>query len=195
MTLGRALSRSWEIFRANPLGEAMAALFFLLGTATGLLTGFSAVFYTAWLRASAQPVPAPIRLMMIPAQLQGRFRMATAFWLGLTLFILYLLPSLMHPLLGFPAWYVIGQPLWLALILTALYDLPLGVTLRTIAALAIDAPGTALTLFALGLLAFVGIAAFGVGLFVTVPLAFRAALLYLGDTRPEVTAAMQKAYR
>lgn len=195
MRVGYCLSRAWETFRSNPLGEALAALFFLIGTATGLLTGVSALLYTAWLRVAPASAPGPVRLMLLPGQIQGRFRVATAFWLGLILFILFLIPSLMHPLLGFPAWYVVGQPLWIALILTALYDLPFGVALRAVVNLAFAAPGPTLVLIGLGLLAFAGVAFFGIGLFVTVPLAFRAALLYLDDLRTEISAAIQKAYQ
>ena len=83
-----ALRDGWERFRANPVGEAVAAALFLLASLTGILLGPAALVYLFRL-APKEGVPFAessfAANLLLMQRLQGSRRVPTAFWLGLCL--------------------------------------------------------------------------------------------------------------
>lgn len=186
------LKDGFTLFRANPVGESILAFLFLVACATGILLGPAAVLYLWHLNPQA-PL-GPMRALLLTQRLQGSRRVATAFWLGLAMWVIAVLPSLHHPLLGIPACVLLIQPLWLALVLADRFDLPLPVALRATLRLFLDAPGKALPCVGFGLLAASGSLAFGIGVLITLPIALRATLRWLDNAPTELSAAIQRAY-
>lgn len=186
------LKDGFDYFRSNPVGEAILAFLFLVACATGILLGPAAVLYL-WHLSPMAPV-GPLRALYLTQRLQGTRRIATAFWLGLGIWIIAVLPSLHHPLLGFPVWLLLTQPLWLALVLTDRFDLPLPVALRATLEFLFSAPAKAVPCLLFGLLAFSGTCLFGIGVLITLPVALRAMLRWLDGASVELSAAVQKAY-
>lgn len=188
----RTLQEGLERFLRNPLGEAIAAALFLLASATGILLGGAALLYLSWLSPKHDnPMMAQMQLMQ---QLQGVHRMKAAFWIGLVIWIIVILPSFQSPFFGIPIGWIVLQPLWCALLLTHRYDLPCGVALKSVYQLTLQSPAVAFRLYALGLLAFSGLFCFGVGIFITLPIALFATLRQLDDSHRELTSAIQRAY-
>lgn len=187
------LKDGFALFRANPVGESILAFLFLLACATGILLGPAAVLYLWHLNPQA-PL-GPMRPLLLTQRLQGTRRVATAFWIGLMIWVIALLPSLRHPLLGMPAWLLLTQPLWLALILADRFDLSLPVALRATLHFLLNAPSKALPCLLLGLLAHAGLFLFGIGILITLPIALRATLCWLDGAPAELSAAIQRAYR
>lgn len=186
------LKEGFDRFRANPVGEALLAFLFLVACATGILLGPAAVLYL-W-HLNPQVPEGPLRALLLTQRLQGTRRMATAFWLGLGIWVVAVLPSLHHPLLGLPAWLLLTQPLWLAIVLTDRFDLSLPVAFRATLGFLIGSPAKALPCLLFGLLATSGVCLFGIGILITLPVALRATLRWLDTAPTELAAAIQKAY-
>lgn len=186
------LKDGFDIFRANPLGESLLALLFLLACATGILLGPAAVLYL-W-HFNPQAPEGPMRALLLTQRLQGAKRMPTSFWLGLGIWFVAVLPSLHHPLLGIPAWLLLSQPLWIALLLADRFDLTLPVALRAAFGFLLNAPRKAFPCVLFGLLAASGVCLFGIGVLITLPIALRATLRWLDGAPVELAAAVQRAY-
>lgn len=194
-----ALRDGWERFRANPVGEAVAAALFLLASLTGILLGPAALVYLFRL-APKEGVPFAessfAANLLLMQRLQGSRRVPTAFWLGLGIWALTVLPVFHHVLVfGIPAGVVLAQPLWLGVVLADRFDLPPAIACRATLRLIAVFPGKALPCLAFGLLAWAGILLFGIGILLTMPIMFRALLRYLETCERELAAAVQGAYR
>lgn len=187
------LKDGFTLFRANPVGESLLAFLFLLACATGILLGPAAVLYL-WHLSPQAPV-GPMRTLLLTQRLQGTRRVATTFWIGLMIWIIAVLPSLRHPLLGVPAWFLLTQPLWLAILLTDRFDLSFPVALRATFHFLLNAPAKAFPCLILGLLAHAGIFLFGIGILITLPIALRATLHWLDGAPAELSVAIQRAYQ
>lgn len=195
----QALRNGWDFFRANPAGEAVLAALFLLASLTGILLGPAALLYLWHLTPKdADPLAQNpvIGNLLLFQRLQGTRRMAAAFWLGLVVWALTVLPGFHHTLvLGIPAGLLLAQFAWVAILFADRFDLPLGVACRAALRLLLDAPATALACVALGLLAWVGVFAFGIGVLITLPVALRALAVRFAANERELAAAVQGAYR
>lgn len=189
----RTLQEGFERFLRNPLGEAVAAALFLLAATTGILLGGAALLYLSHLMPKKIDHPMMAQMQLLQ-QIQGVHRTTAAFWIGLFIWIIVLLPSFQSPFLGIPIGWILLQPLWCALLLTHRYDLPCAVALKSVYQLTLQSPAMAFRLYALGLLAFSGLFLFGVGIFITLPIALFATLRQLDDNHRELTSAIQRAY-
>ena len=194
------LRGGWRFFCANPVAEAIfAALFFLAGL-TGILLGPAAVMWLWHLnpsRAGANPLAgtpfAPVFDQAFLAQrLQGP-RLAAAFWLGLTLWAVTFFFAAVSLFGLIPLGLLLAQPVWLALVLADRFGLPFAVACRVTLRFVRNAPARALAAMGFGLIGCAGAALAGVGLFITLPVANRALLLWLGRCHAELAAAVQES--
>lgn len=186
------LREAWLRFCRNPLAEALLTLLALLGFCTGLLTGLSAVAYL-WHHNPQHDGPSPAAAIALTQHLQSAQRARSAFWLGLGLWILALLPVCARPVLGLPLFVFLMQPLWLALILADRFDIPAPLALRTLWHFTCLAPDKALCCALLGVLGAAGSLCFGIGFFITFPVATRATLTFLDACTLQLAAAVQRA--
>lgn len=182
-----------ERFFRNPLGEAIAAVLFLFAACTGLLLGVGSLLYISYLTTDPTQDPMLARMQRMQA-LQNPQRTSTAFWLGIIIWFIAILPNFQNLLFGIPVAWLIIQPFWCALLIANRYGLSVLIALRTVWFLTLHAPAVALPLYALGLLAFSGLLVFGIGICATLPIALFATLRVLETSRLEVTAAIQRAY-
>ena len=197
-----ALREGWRFFCANPIREAALALLFFLVGLTGLFLGPAANLWLWHLDPDKPtepfgdtPLGPLVGQMALAQRLQAPHRLPTCFWLGLLLWAVALLPAAHATLLGLiPLGLLLIQPVWLALVLADRFALPFGVACRATCRFVVDAPGRALTAMAFGLVGGLGAALFFVGLFITLPVANRALLLWLGRCHADLAAAVQKAY-
>lgn len=180
-------------FCRNPLGEAIAAVLFLFAACTGLLLGVGSLLYISYLTTDPTQDPMLARMQRMQA-LQNPQRTSTAFWLGIIIWFIAILPNFQNLLFGIPVAWLIIQPFWSALLIANRYGLSVLIALRTVWFLTLHAPAVALPLYALGLLAFSGLLVFGIGICATLPIALFATLRVLETSRLEVTAAIQRAY-
>lgn len=194
------LRGGWRFFCANPVAEAIfAALFFLAGL-TGILLGPAAVIWLWHLnpsRAGANPLAgtpfAPVFDQAFLAQrLQGP-RLAAAFWLGLTLWAVTFFFAAVSLFGLIPLGLLLAQPVWLALVLADRFGLPFAVACRVTLRFVRNAPARALAAMGFGLIGCAGAALAGVGLFITLPVANRALLLWLGRCHADLAAAVQES--
>ena len=194
------LRGGWRFFCANPVAEAIfAALFFLAGL-TGILLGPAAVMWLWHLnpsRAGANPLAgtpfAPVFDQAFLAQrLQGP-RLAAAFWLGLTLWAVTFFFAAVSLFGLIPLGLLLAQPVWLALVLAVRFGLPFAVACRVTLRFVRNAPARALAAMGFGLIGCAGAALAGVGLFITLPVANRALLLWLGRCHADLAAAVQES--
>lgn len=194
------LRGGWRFFCANPVAEAIfAALFFLAGL-TGILLGPAAVMWLWHLnpsRAGANPLAgtpfAPVFDQAFLAQrLQGP-RLAAAFWLGLTLWAVSFFFAAVSLFGLIPLGLLLAQPVWLALVLADRFGLPFAVACRVTLRFVRNAPARALAAMGFGLIGCAGAALAGVGLFITLPVANRALLLWLGRCHADLAAAVQES--
>lgn len=194
------LRGGWRFFCANPVAEAIfAALFFLAGL-TGILLGPAAVMWLWHLnpsRAGANPLAgtpfAPVFEQAFLAQrLQGP-RLAAAFWLGLTLWAVTFFFAAVSLFGLIPLGLLLAQPVWLALVLADRFGLPFAVACRVTLRFVRNAPARALAAMGFGLIGCAGAALAGVGLFITLPVANRALLLWLGRCHADLAAAVQES--
>ncbi len=194
------LRGGWRFFCANPVAEAIfAALFFLAGL-TGILLGPAAVMWLWHLnpsRAGANPLAgtpfAPVFDQAFLAQrLQGP-RLAAAFWLGLTLWAVTFFFAAVSLFGLIPLGLLLAQPVWLALVLADRFGLPFAVACRVTLRFVRNAPARALAAMGFGLIGCAGAALAGVGLFITLPVANRALLLWLGRCHADLAAAVQES--
>ena len=194
------LRGGWRFFCANPVAEAIfAALFFLAGF-TGILLGPAAVMWLWHLnpsRAGANPLAgtpfAPVFDQAFLAQrLQGP-RLAAAFWLGLTLWAVTFFFAAVSLFGLIPLGLLLAQPVWLALVLADRFGLPFAVACRVTLRFVRNAPARALAAMGFGLIGCAGAALAGVGLFITLPVANRALLLWLGRCHADLAAAVQES--
>lgn len=194
------LRGGWRFFCANPVAEAIfAALFFLAGL-TGILLGPAAVMWLWHLnpsRAGANPLAgtpfAPVFDQAFLAQrLQGP-RLAAAFWLGLTLWAVTFFFAAVSLFGLIPLGLLLAQPVWLALVLADRFGLPFAVACRVTLRFVRNAPARALAAMGFGLIGCAGAALAGVGLFITLPVANRALLLWLGRCHADLAAAIQES--
>lgn len=194
------LRGGWRFFCANPVAEAIfAALFFLAGL-TGILLGPAAVMWLWHLnpsRAGANPLAgtpfAPVFDQAFLAQrLQGP-RLAAAFWLGLTLWAVTFFFAAVSLFGLIPLGLLLAQPVWLALVLADRFGLPFAVACRVTLRFVRNAPARALAAMAFGLIGCAGAALAGIGLFITLPVANRALLLWLGRCHADLAAAVQES--
>lgn len=194
------LRGGWRFFCANPVAEAIfAALFFLAGL-TGILLGPAAVMWLWHLnpsRAGVNPLAgtpfAPVFDQAFLAQrLQGP-RLAAAFWLGLTLWAVTFFFAAVSLFGLIPLGLLLAQPVWLALVLADRFGLPFAVACRVTLRFVRNAPARALAAMGFGLIGCAGAALAGVGLFITLPVANRALLLWLGRCHADLAAAVQES--
>lgn len=194
------LRGGWRFFCANPVAEVIfAALFFLAGL-TGILLGPAAVMWLWHLnpsRAGANPLAgtpfAPVFDQAFLAQrLQGP-RLAAAFWLGLTLWAVTFFFAAVSLFGLIPLGLLLAQPVWLALVLADRFGLPFAVACRVTLRFVRNAPARALAAMGFGLIGCAGAALAGVGLFITLPVANRALLLWLGRCHADLAAAVQES--
>lgn len=185
------LRRSFERFTRNPLAESLLTALFLLAACTGILLGPAALLYL-W-HHNPQAPETPLRAMLLTQRLQNTRRLPTAFWCGLILWVVALI-GLTDPELGLPLWMILVQPLWVMILLADRFDLPLPLTAKAAFNFFRDAPQKAWALVLLGLFGFAGALCFGIGIFITLPVAVRAMLLLLEESPRELAAAVQKAY-
>ena len=194
------LRGGWRFFCANPVAEAIfVALFFLAGL-TGILLGPAAVMWLWHLnpsRAGANPLAgtpfAPVFDQAFLAQrLQGP-RLAAAFWLGLTLWAVTFFFAAVSLFGLIPLGLLLAQPVWLALVLADRFGLPFAVACRVTLRFVRNAPARALAAMGFGLIGCAGAALAGVGLFITLPVANRALLLWLGRCHADLAAAVQES--
>ena len=194
------LRGGWRFFCANPVAEAIfAALFFLAGL-TGILLGPAAVMWLWHLnpsRAGANPLAgtpfAPVFDQAFLAQrLQGP-RLAAAFWLGLTLWAVTFFFAAVSLFGLIPLGLLLAQPVWLAIVLADRFGLPFAVACRVTLRFVRNAPARALAAMGFGLIGCAGAALAGVGLFITLPVANRALLLWLGRCHADLAAAVQES--
>ena len=194
------LRAGWRFFCANPVQEAvLSALLFLAGL-TGILLGPAAVMWLWHLnpsRAGANPLAgtpfAPVFDQAFLAQrLQGP-RLAAAFWLGLTLWAVTFFFAAVSLFGLIPLGLLLAQPVWLALVLADRFGLPFAVACRVTLRFVRNAPARALAAMGFGLIGCAGAALAGVGLFITLPVANRALLLWLGRCHADLAAAVQES--
>ena len=194
------LRGGWRFFCANPVAEAIfAALFFLAGL-TGILLGPAAVMWLWHLnpsRAGANPLAgtpfAPVFDQAFLAQrLQGP-RLAAAFWLGLTLWAVTFFFAAVSLFGLIPLGLLLAQPVWLAIVLADRFGLPFAVACRVTLRFVRNAPARALAAMGFGLIGCAGAALAGVGLFIPLPVANRALLLWLGRCHADLAAAVQES--
>lgn len=194
------LRGGWRFFCANPVAEAIfAALFFLAGL-TGILLGPAAVMWLWHLnpsRAGVNPLAgtpfAPVFDQAFLAQrLQGP-RLAAAFWLGLTLWAVTFFFAAVSLFGLIPLGLLLAQPVWLALVLADRFGLPFAVACRVTLRFVRNAPARALAAMGFGLIGCAGAALAGIGLFITLPVANRALLLWLGRCHADLAAAVQES--
>ncbi|HIV09047.1 MAG TPA: hypothetical protein IAC79_02890, partial [Candidatus Spyradenecus faecavium] len=88
---------------------------------------------------------------------------------------------------------LLAQPVWLALVLADRFGLPFAVACRVTLRFVRNAPARALAAMGFGLIGCAGAALAGVGLFITLPVANRALLLWLGRCHAELAAAVQES--
>ena len=188
------LREAWGRVCRNPLAEALLSALFLLASLTGILLGPAALCYL-WHHNPQNAIPTPASALLLSQRLQGSARMQTAFWLGLAIWVMALLPLFASTLFGLPIWFFAIQPLWLAIAIADRFDLPLALTLRATVAFIQIAPAKAFTCMGLGLLGFLGICCFGIGLFITLPVATRALMTTLDTCALSLAAAIQRATR
>ena len=187
------LREGFDRFLRNPLGEAIAAMLFLFAAFTGILLGMGSILYLSHLSTDSAQNPMLARMRLLQP-LQNPQRTSTAFWLGIMIWIIAILPNFQSVLLGIPIAWLLIQPLWSALLIANHYALSPLIALRTIWFLTLHAPAVAFRLYALGLLAFSGLFLFGIGICATLPISIFAALRVLETSRLEITAAIQRAY-
>jgi hypothetical protein len=187
------LREGFDRFLRNPLGETVAAALFLLASATGILLGGAALLYLSHLAPKKLDNPMMAQMQLLQ-QLQGVHRTTAAFWIGLIIWAIILLPSFQSPLFGIPMGWILLQPFWCALLLTHRYDLPCFIALKSVYHLTLQSPAIAFRLYTFGLLAFAGLFLFGIGIFITLPIALFATLRQLDDAHRELTSAIQHAY-
>jgi hypothetical protein len=157
----QALHAGWHYFCNHYTGLVFATLGILLAASTGILFGLGAMLYLAYMTQQRDQAPLLSKLAIIQ-QLQGAYRLATMFWLGIAIWAIIVFPTFQSPFLGVPLSWLIIQPLWLALMMSFRYDLSLVTALKSVWHLTIAYPRVAIQLYLLGLLAFVG--PFGLGL-------------------------------
>lgn len=187
------LQAGFQRFLRNPIGEVLAAALFLLAAVSGIFLGVGAILYLFHLSPNNNS-HSPLAQLQIAQQLQGIHRTTTAFWLGIFLWIIAIFPSFQNLIFGIPFSWLLMQPLWCALLVSNRYDLSLSIALKTILHFTFDTPGAACRLYALGLLAFSGLFCFGIGIFITLPIAIEASLRQMELMHRELTAAIQRAY-
>lgn len=188
------LCEAWERFCRNPLPEALLCALFLLASMTGILLGPAALCYL-WHHNPQNAITSPATALLLSQRLNGNARMQTAFWLGLAIWVMALLPLFASSLFGLPIWFFAIQPLWLAIAIADRFDLPLALTLRATLAFIQLAPAKAFLCMGLGLLGFLGICCFGVGILITLPVATRALMTTLDTCALPLAAAVQRATR
>lgn len=187
------LQKSFRHFARNPITESLLTGLFLLAASTGILLGPAAVLYL-W-HHNPQAPDTPLRAILLSQRLQNTHRLPTAFWCGLIIWIFAILPGLAHPVLGLSLWMIAVQPIWMIMLLSDRFDLPLTLAGKAVIALVRTAPQKALQLLLLGILAFCGLLLFGIGIFITLPVAVRAMHLLLDSSPTELASAVQQAYR
>lgn len=188
------LREAWERFCRDPLAEALLTALFLLASFTGILLGPAALCYL-WHHNSQNAIRTSASVLLLTQRLQGSERMRTAFWLGLVIWVMALLPLFASSLFGLPVWFFAIQPLWLAIVIADRFDLPFALTLRATVAFIQLAPAKAFACMGLGLLGFLGVCCFGVGLLITLPVATRALMTTLDTCALSLAAAIQRATR
>lgn len=187
------LRKSFRHFARNPIAESLLTGLFLLAACTGILLGPAAVLYL-W-HHNPQIPDTPMRAILLSQRLQNTHRLPAAFWCGLIIWIFAILPGLAHPVFGLSLWMIAVQPVWMVILLSDRFDLPLNLAGKTVFTLFQTAPRTALQLLLLGIIAFSGILLFGIGIFITLPVAVRAMHLLLDSSPTELASAVQQAYR
>ncbi|MBQ9693660.1 MAG: hypothetical protein IJV69_02775 [Kiritimatiellae bacterium] len=188
-----ALQEGVRHFLRNPLQEALAAAFFLIAAITGLFLGVGALIYFVHLMPKSGLDPVTLQMQMLQ-RFRGTRRVNTAFWLGIIIWLIAVLPNTQNLFLGLPIAWLLIQPFWFALLITDHYDLSLPVALKATYTFTLDNPLLALQFVALGLLAFSGLLCFGIGIFVTLPIALVATLHLLASVQRELSLAIQRAY-
>ena len=188
-----ALQEGLLRFLRNPLREAIAAALFLLASLTGLFLGIGALLYLVHLMPKEQIDPVTFQLQLVQ-RFRGTRRVNTAFWLGIIIWIVAILPASQNLIFGIPASWILVQPFWFALVLADCYDLALPITLKATFYFTMDNPLLAAQIVLLGLIAFSGLFCFGIGIFVTFPIALFATLRLLEQSQRELTLAIQRAY-
>ena len=177
----------------DPLGEVLAAALFLLAAITGLFTGVGALMYLLHLAPKEGCDPITLQLQMMQ-RFRGTRRVSSAFWLGLLLWLIVVLPNLQNPIFGVPAAWLILQPVWLALLMADRYDLTLPIALKATYHFTMLSPAAAIQLYLLGLLAFAGLFCFGIGILITLPIALYAILRMMESVDRDLSIAVQRAY-
>ena len=188
-----ALQEGLLRFLRNPLREALAAALFLFASLTGLFLGIGALLYLVHLMPKDNIDPVTFQLQMMQ-RFRGTRRVNTAFWLGIIIWVVAILPASQSLVLGIPASWLLVQPFWFALVLADCYDLALPVALKATLSFTMDNPLLATQMVLLGLIAFSGLFCFGIGIFITMPIALFATLRLLERSQRELTLAIQRAY-
>lgn len=188
----RLLQTSFRRFSLNPLGESLLTALFLLAACTGIFLGPAALLYL-WHHNPQAPAD-PTRAVLLTQRLQNSQRLPAAFWCGLIIWILLLLPGLADLILGVPAGIFLVQPVWIILLFADRFDLPLPLAAKAAVNLFSDAPRKGWQLILLGLIGFSGLFCFGIGILITLPVAVHAMLLLLEHSPAELASAVQKAY-
>lgn len=186
------LQRSFNRFCRNPLSESLLTGLFLLAACTGIFLGPAALLYL-W-HHNPQVPDSPLRAMLLTQRLQNTQRLPTAFWCGLILWVVALLPGLADPILGLSLWMIVVQPIWIILLFTDRFDLPLPLAAKATFNLFRDAPQKAWQLVLLGVFGFAGLLCFGIGILITLPVAVYAMQLLLDSSPTELASAVQRAY-
>lgn len=186
------LKRSFDRFCRNPLTETLLTGLFLLAACTGILLGPAALLYL-W-HHNPQVPNTPMRAMLLTQRLQNTQRLPSAFWCGLILWIVALLPGLANPILGLSLWMIVVQPIWIILLFADRFDLPLLLAAKATFNLFQDAPQKAWQLVLLGVFGFSGLLCFGIGILITLPVAVHAMMLLLDSSPTELASAVQRAY-
>ncbi|MBR6802722.1 MAG: hypothetical protein IKM62_02745 [Kiritimatiellae bacterium] len=187
------LQDGYRHFMRDPLGEVLAAALFLLAAITGLFTGVGALMYLLHLAPKEGCDPITLQLQMMQ-RFRGTRRVSSAFWLGLLLWLIVVLPNLQNPIFGVPAAWLILQPVWLSLLMADRYDLTLPIALKATYHFTMLSPAAAIQLYLLGLLAFAGLFCFGIGIFITLPIALYAILRMMESVDRDLSIAVQRAY-
>lgn len=188
-----ALQDGYRHFMRNPLGEIIAAALFIVAAITGLFTGIGALMYILHLvpKHGCDPIALQLQIMQ---RFRGTRRASSAFWLGLILWVIVVLPNLQNPIFGIPTSWLILQPIWLSLLIADHYDLALPVALKATYHFTLNTPKIAFQLYALGLLAFCGLFCFGIGIFITLPIALFATLRMMEFAERDLAIAVQRSY-
>lgn len=188
------LKQSFDYFSRMPLTESLLTGLFLLAACTGILLGPAAILYLWHHNPQAVCTPPPMRAVLLSQRLQNSQRLPTAFWCGLILWVMALLPGLANPVLGLSLWMIAVQPIWIILLFTDRFDLPLTLAAKATLNLFQDAPKTAWQLVLFGIFGFSGLLCFGIGILITLPIAVHAMLLLLDSSPTELASAVQRAY-